>query len=301
MSTSRAGSVDFNASLAEKVQIVNEMLDRLLAELQGIPDDLRKALAYTLSAPGKRVRSALVLWCCELIAGQENADARIAAGAIEMVHTYSLVHDDLPAMDDDDLRRGRPTCHRAFDEGTAILTGDALLTLAFQLLADRVDDPSLSVRLISELARAAGPAGMIGGQMADLKAEKLAGTVEMLEYIHTNKTAKMFRCATVMGGLCGRASDGQLAMLGEYGLKIGLGFQIADDILDVSASSEQLGKTAGKDIQAAKCTYPAVVGIEKARKLEGKLAEGAVAALGSFDARADVLRELAMALLDRSR
>jgi geranylgeranyl pyrophosphate synthase len=142
---------------------------------------------------------------------------------------------------------------------------------------------------------------MIGGQMADLKAENTAGTVAMLEYIHTNKTAKMFRCAALMGGLCGRASEGQLASLSEYGLKIGLGFQIADDILDRSASSEQLGKTAGKDLQAAKCTYPAVVGIEKARELERRLAEEAVASLGGFDGRADVLRDLAIMLLDRSR
>ena len=301
MSASEAANQDFNVALSRKVRTVNETLDRLLAEQEGIPEDLREAIAYTLSAPGKRVRSALVLWCCELIAGQENADARLAAGAIEMVHTYSLVHDDLPAMDDDDLRRGRPTCHKAFDEGTAILTGDALLTLAFELLADRIDDAALSVRLIRELARAAGPTGMIGGQMADLKAENTAGTVAMLEYIHTNKTAKMFRCAALMGGLCGRASEGQLASLSEYGLKIGLGFQIADDILDRSASSEQLGKTAGKDLQAAKCTYPAVVGIEKARELERRLAEEAVASLGGFDGRADVLRDLAIMLLDRSR
>ena len=301
MSASEATNQDFNVALSRKVRTVNETLDRLLAQQEGIPEDLRQAIAYTLSAPGKRVRSALVLWCCELIAGEENAEARLAAGAIEMVHTYSLVHDDLPAMDDDDLRRGRPTCHKAFDEGTAILTGDALLTLAFELLADRIDDAALSVRLIRELARAAGPTGMIGGQMADLKAENTAGTVAMLEYIHTNKTAKMFRCAALMGGLCGRASEEQLASLSEYGLKIGLGFQIADDILDRSASSEQLGKTAGKDLQAAKCTYPAVVGIEKARELERRLAEEAVASLGGFDGRADVLRDLAIMLLDRSR
>jgi geranylgeranyl diphosphate synthase type II len=200
-----------------------------------------------------------------LIAGRYNAEARTAAAAIEMVHTYSLVHDDLPAMDDDDLRRGRPTCHKAFDEATAILTGDGLLTLAFEVLADGIGAAALAVRLIGELARAAGPAGMIAGQVADLKAESTVGSVAMLEYIHTNKTAKMFRCAATMGALCAGASGEQLRTLGQYGLKIGLGFQIADDILDVSASSEQLGKTAGKDLKAAKCTYPAVVGIEKAR------------------------------------
>lgn len=300
MSSSTTHS-DFGASLAEKVRIVNETLDGLLAGQQEIPQDLRKALYYTLIAPGKRIRAALVLWCCEVVAGRDNANARLAAAAIEMVHTYSLIHDDLPAMDDDDLRRGRPTCHRAFDEATAILTGDGLLTLAFEILADEVDDPALAVKLISELARAAGPAGMIAGQIADLQAENTAGSIEILEYIHTNKTAKMFRCATLMGALCGGAAPGQLEALACYGLKIGLGFQIADDILDVSASSEQLGKTAGKDAAAAKCTYPAVVGIEKAKELERTLARDAVTAVEPFGDRAGLLRQLALVLLDRNK
>jgi geranylgeranyl diphosphate synthase type II len=301
MLSSRATNLDFNASLSEKVQIVNDTLQQVLARQQDIQEDLRQAMHYTLSGPGKRIRSALVLWCCELIAGRENAEARTAAAALEMVHTYSLVHDDLPAMDDDDLRRGRPTCHKAFDEATAILTGDGLLTLAFEVLADGIGDAALAVKLIGELARAAGPAGMIAGQVADLKAESTVGSVAMLEYIHTNKTAKMFRCAAAMGALCGGASAEPLRILGEYGLKIGLGFQIADDILDVSASSEQLGKTAGKDLKAAKCTYPAVVGIEKAKELERQLAHEAVALLEPFGAEAAVLRQLALALLKRNK
>jgi len=301
MPSSRAAHLDFNAALAEKVRIANESLHQILAGQQEIQKDLQEALRYTLSGPGKRVRSALVLWCCELVAGRDNANARIAAAAVEMVHTYSLVHDDLPAMDDDDLRRGRPTCHKAFDEATAILTGDGLLTLAFEVLADQIDDPLVAVKLIGELARAAGPAGMIAGQMADLKAENTVGTIAMLEYIHTNKTAKMFRCATTMGALCGGASPEQLDALGRYGLKIGLGFQIADDILDVSASSEQLGKTAGKDVKAAKCTYPAVVGLERAKELERQLAREAVALLEPFGAGAETLRQLPVVLLDRNR
>jgi geranylgeranyl diphosphate synthase type II len=292
---------DFDHSLSERVRIVNDALDRLLAEQKEIPEDLQQALRYTLSSPGKRIRPALVLWCCELVGGRDNADARLAAAAIEMVHTYSLVHDDLPAMDDDDLRRGRPTCHKAFDEATAILAGDGLLTLAFEVLADGVSDPRLAVSLVRELAQAAGPAGMIAGQIADLKAENTVGTVEALEYIHINKTAKMFRCATLMGALCGGANAGQLETLGRYGLKIGLGFQIADDILDVSASSEQLGKTAGKDVAAAKCTYPAVVGMERAGELARSLAHDAVTALEPFGDRAEILRRLALALLDRNR
>jgi len=300
MLSSRAANLEFDTSLTEKVQIVNDALHQVLTEQPDIQKDLQESLRYTLSGPGKRIRSALVLWCCELVAGRDNANARIAAAAVEMVHTYSLVHDDLPAMDDDDLRRGRPTCHKAFDEATAILTGDGLLTLAFEVLADKIDDPVLAVKLIGELARAAGPAGLIAGQVADLKAENTVGSVPMLEYIHTNKTAKMFRCAARMGSLCGGADPEPLEALGQYGLKIGLGFQIADDILDVSASSEQLGKTAGKDVKAAKCTYPAVVGIETAKELERRLAQEAVALLQPFGAAAEILRQLAVVLLDRN-
>ena len=292
--------MSFNSQLQQKAQFVDELLKRLLASQQ-IDGQLKDALSYTLSAPGKRLRSVLVLWCCELIGGQVNHNAEIAAAAIEMVHTYSLIHDDLPAMDNDDLRRGLPTCHKAFNEATAILTGDALLTLAFEILAKEVDEPAVAVKLISQLAQDAGPAGMIAGQIADLEAENGKGDKELLEYIHTNKTAKMFRCATVMGAICGGATNGQLEVLSEYGLKIGLGFQIADDILDVSATSEHLGKTAGKDAKAEKCTYPSIVGIEEARQLEKELAEEAMAALKDFGRKADTLRQLAMALLKRTR
>jgi len=218
-----------------------------------------------------------------------------------MVHTYSLVHDDLPAMDDDDLRRGRPTCHKKFDEATAILAGDALLTLAFEILAKEIDEPTIAVRLIGELAGAAGPAGMIAGQLADLKAEKGQGGEEMLEYIHANKTARMFRCAAAMGAISGDANENEYKSLCEYGFKLGLGFQIADDILDVSASSEHLGKTAGKDAKAGKRTYPAVIGVEKSKQLAKKLADEAVMILEPFGPEADTLRKLAIALLERTR
>jgi geranylgeranyl diphosphate synthase type II len=307
-------NMDFNTLLHEKAEFINHTLAQLLASQQ-IDSKLKEALKYTLGTPGKRVRSALVLWCCELAGGRVNRNAEIAAAAIEMVHTYSLVHDDLPAMDDDDLRRGLPTCHKAFDEATAILTGDALLTLAFEILAKEVDEPTIAVKLIGQLAQDAGPSGMIAGQMADIKTSMLdtgcsssiqnlarrGGQVSRIEYIHTNKTAKMFRCAAAMGAICGGASKQQIDQLSEYGLKIGLGFQIADDILDVSASSEQLGKTAGKDAKAAKCTYPAVIGIERARELEKKLADEAVAVLEPFGKKADTLRQLAMALLERTK
>ena len=292
---------DFNARLSEKAQFVNDTLSRLVARQTDISGDLKEAIKYTLEAGGKRVRSALVLWCCELISGRVNRNAEIAAAAIEMVHTYSLIHDDLPVMDDDDFRRGLPTCHKAFDEPTALLTGDALLTLAFEILAKEIDDSAVAVRLIGELAQAAGPAGMIAGQMADLEAENGRGSEEILQYIHTNKTAKMFRCAAAMGAICGMALDSDLDRLCEYGLKIGLGFQIADDILDVCASSEHLGKTAGKDAKAGKVTYPAVIGMEKSKQLGKKLADEAAAVLEPFGQRADTLRNLAIALLKRTR
>jgi geranylgeranyl diphosphate synthase type II len=292
--------MSFNSQLQQKAQFVDELLKRLLASQQ-IEGRLQEALSYTISAPGKRLRSVLVLWCCELISGKVNHNAEIAAAAIEMVHTYSLVHDDLPAMDNDDLRRGQPTCHKAFNEATAILTGDALLTFAFEILAKEVNEPAVAVKLISQLAHDAGPTGMIAGQIADLEAENGKGNKELLEYIHTNKTAKMFRCATVMGAICGGATDEQLEQLSQYGLKIGLSFQIADDILDVSATSEHLGKTAGKDAKAEKCTYPSIVGIEKAKELEKKLAEEAMAELVHFGTKANNLRQLVMAMLKRTR
>ncbi len=266
-----------------------------------MPGDLKGPLQYTLEAPGKRVRSALVLWCCELVGGRVNHNAEIASAAVEMVHTYSLIHDDLPAMDDDDFRRGQPTCHKVFDEGTAILAGDALLTLAFEVLAKEIDAPDVAVRLIAQLAQDAGASGMIAGQIADLKAQQSTGTKELVKYIHVNKTAKMFRCAAAMGAICGGATQKQFEGLCEYGLHVGLAFQIADDILDVTASSEQLGKTAGKDVKAAKCTYPAVVGLEKAKALQKKLTAGAIAELEPFGKKAETLRQFAEAMLERTK
>lgn len=294
-------SVHFKTQLDSIAKRVDEILHEVIKQQSGLNPDLREAMEYTLFAPGKRIRGALVLWSCELVSGQVNRNAEIAAGAVEMVHTYSLVHDDLPAMDDDDMRRGRPSCHKAFDEATAILTGDALLTLAFEILAKEVDDSDISRKLIGQLAESAGAGGMIAGQMADLKAEKVDGTIETLEYVQTNKTAKMFGCSVLCGGIAGRADTTELRRLWEYGLNVGLAFQVADDILDVCGSSEQLGKTVGKDLKSAKCTYPAVVGLEKSRQLEREFADKAVAALERFGPEADILRQLPIALLERGK
>ena len=297
----RSNQVDFKVALAEKAELVNSALTEVLQRQPDIVGQLKTAIKYSLKSPGKRIRGTLVLWCCELVAGAVNRDAQVASAAIEMVHTYSLVHDDLPAMDDDDLRRGQLSCHKRFDEATAILTGDALLTLAFEILATEISKPDIAVRLIRTLASACGPAGMIEGQMADLQSQNSRGTVDILRHIHINKTAKMFAAATAMGAIAGGANDEEIEHLLKYGLKLGLGFQVADDILDVSASSEQLGKTTGKDARQGKVTYPAVVGMAKSKRIAERLCEEAVESLDIFGARADILRQLAVTLLERTR
>lgn len=315
MMTTQHPEADFLDRLKAAAECVDGILRRVLEGDGRVDASLRQAMEYTLLAPGKRVRGVLVLWSCEAVAGSIHADAETAAAAVEMVHTYSLVHDDLPAMDDDDFRRGRPTCHKAFDEATAVLAGDALLTLAFEILSHDVADAAVAVRLIGELARAAGPAGMIAGQMEDLLAEgrgsgnagsntndnaPATNDEQLLKRIHINKTAKMFACAAVMGGLCGRADAVRLEALRRYGLKIGLGFQIADDILDVCGSSEQLGKTAGKDVKAGKATYPAIVGLDHSRALAERIATEAIKAVEPIGPSAKMLRQLATALPTRT-
>jgi geranylgeranyl pyrophosphate synthase len=292
-------SNNFDIELARMQRIVNSVLTAILREDRKIEKTLNGAIRYMLLDGGKRIRPAIVMWCCRLVSGKINHDAQIAAAAIEMMHTSSLIHDDLPAMDDDDMRRGKPSCHKKFDEATAILTGDALLILAFEILAKKISNPAVAVQLVGELAEAAGPAGMIAGQMADLKAEKIKGTKQIVEYIHINKTARMFRAAAAMGAICGHASEKHKNLLCKYGIKLGLTFQITDDILDVCSSTRQLGKTAGKDVKAGKATYPAVIGIEKSRAKARLLTSQAVAALEPFGKKTDALRRLAHILQER--
>lgn len=290
---------DFKTDLAQKASRINVVLMEILDRQGGVFPRLKEGMRYTLESPGKRIRAAVVLWACEAASGKVLPTAEIAAATVEMVHTYSLIHDDLPAMDDDNLRRGRPTCHKAFDEATAILTGDALLTLAFEVLARDIPDTAVSANLIRTLAAAAGPSGMITGQMADMEAEHTVGTVEVLRHIHLNKTARMFAAAAAMGGISGGADESRQGRLVQYGLEIGLGFQIADDILDISSTPDQLGKTPGKDQHQGKVTYPTVVGLEESRRILGQLTERAQQVLSSFDSRADRLRELARELAQR--
>jgi geranylgeranyl diphosphate synthase type II len=280
-------------------------VERVLADLfdrqTEIPPRLKEAMEYMMSGGGKRIRAALVSWACETVSGKLNRDAQVAAAAIEMVHTYSLIHDDLPAMDNDDMRRGKPSCHKQFDEATAILAGDALLTLAFEILSTEIKDSDTAMRMVRTLSEAAGPSGMIAGQVADMNSPHANGSMQRLQYIHMNKTAEMFAASTALGAIAGGATGEQLSAMIEYGMKIGLGFQIADDLLDITASTDQLGKTAGKDAEQGKLTYPALVGEEKSREIFEKLTCEAVSALQNFGDKAETLRQLAMELLKRTK
>jgi len=294
-------TMDFKTELIARAEEVNSTLTGLIEDQKPLSPLLSEAVRYCLNAGGKRIRAAVLLWCFKTLGGQPNKNAQIAAAAIEMVHTYSLIHDDLPAMDDDDVRRGQPSCHKRFGEATAILTGDAILTLAFEVLASEIDDSKIAMGLIKTLARAAGPAGMVAGQIADLENAGSKASLKTLMHIHTNKTAKMFEAAAAMGAIAAGAEKPNADRLAGYGLKIGLAFQITDDILDLSATSEELGKTAGKDSKQEKITYPAIVGIEKSKAAAEEITNDAIAHLSDFGPEADMLRQLAKQLLERTK
>lgn len=265
------------------------------------PDRLGQAMSYSLMAGGKRLRPVLCLLAAEACGG--NAEAALpAACALEMVHTYSLIHDDLPAMDDDDLRRGRPTCHKAFDEATAILAGDGLLTLAFEVLARHVQPAEAAAGCVRALAEAAGPEGMVAGQMADLQAEgRDDATLDALEAIHRRKTGALLRASLRMGAIVAGADETCLRALDAYGHAVGLAFQIIDDLLDVQGDEAKLGKRVNKDSQLGKWTYPGLLGIEGSRQRARQLAEEAVEALEPLGPRGERLRALALDLLERDR
>lgn len=296
------GAEPVNDYLSRRASEVNEWLECLVPSEEVEPRQLHRAMRYSLLAGGKRLRPALVLASGEAF-GAAADDLMPAACAIEMIHTYSLIHDDLPAMDNDDLRRGRPTCHKAFGEAVAILAGDALLTQAFRVLsADGPRrDPAKQVRVIREIATAAGSVeGMIGGQMADIENEGKPVDAETLEHIHRSKTGALFTAAAVIGGIIAGATEDQLAKLRAYGERIGLAFQIADDILDVTSTSERLGKTPGKDLVASKATYPSVHGIEASERRACELVDEAVAIISSIGPSTAVLGEIARFIVARS-
>lgn len=239
------------------------------------PKRLIEAMDYSLSAGGKRLRPMLVICGCEAVGGNIE-DALPVAAAFEMIHTYSLIHDDLPSMDDDDLRRGKPTCHKAFDEATAILAGDAMCTYAFQAILQGVPDAAKARDAAVELAKAAGLEGMVGGQVADLEGEGSEPDLEQLQYIHRRKTGALISSAVVCGGIMGGASTKQLDALRTYGQNIGLAFQVIDDILDETATAEELGKSPGKDQAAGKQTYPRLMGLSEAHTYADDLVKRAL-------------------------
>lgn len=267
----------------------------------GTPLELAEAMRYAALAGGKRLRPAMVHLAAEAVSdGAPTVDPMPAAMAVELVHCYSLVHDDLPAMDDDTLRRGRPTVHVAYGEAMAILAGDALLTDAFELLVTQVQSPATASALVGELARGAGGAGMIAGQVADMDLCKVPDGRDGLEYIHLRKTGALIVASLRMGGICGGADEARLDALGAFGRDLGLAFQVVDDLLDETESSEQLGKTAGKDAAAGKRTYPALLGLDAAARAAEQLSTRALSHLAPLGERAQTLHDLAGLLLRRT-
>ncbi len=295
-----ATGFDFKRYLEAGRQRVELALDAALGPER--PESLREAMRYSLLAGGKRLRPILCLASCELAGGDPQL-ALPTATALEMIHTMSLIHDDLPAMDNDDLRRGRPTNHKVYGEATAILAGDALLTRAFEMVALRSPGVPAErlLRVIGELSLAAGAPGLVGGQIVDLASEGQAVDLATLEYIHLHKTGALLQASVLSGALVAGADESLLAALRSYSRAIGLAFQIIDDILDVTASSEVLGKTAGKDLTADKTTYPKLLGLEESRRRAEALVQEACAVLAPWQAQAAPLLALAGYITARDR
>jgi len=281
---------------------VDEELERLLPPADHFPPSIHEAMRYSVFAGGKRLRPILFVESGRLLGGDERALLRMGS-ALELFHTYSLIHDDLPALDNDDLRRGKPTSHRAFGESTAILAGDALLTLAFEVLSSPGPPSELSkLRVIHELAHALGTeGGMVGGQVIDLQMAGQKVDSRTLEYIHSAKTGAFIRSAVRCGALCAQAGDEDLARLTTYGEKAGLAFQIVDDLLDVLGTAESLGKTVGKDNQQHKATYPSVHGIEASQRMASQLIEEACEVLEPYGPRAHILQGIAQYVAVRKK
>ena len=295
-----ADSFDFKAYLAKAKAKVEEALDQSLRPER--PESLREAMRYSLLAGGKRLRPILCLAACEL-AGGDAAQAMPTAVALEMIHTMSLIHDDLPAMDDDDLRRGRPTNHKVYGEAVAILAGDALLTRAFEMVALRSPgiQPERLLKVVGELSLVAGAPGLVGGQVVDLESEGQDVDLETLEFIHLHKTGALLSACVITGAMIGGADDALIKALRTYARGIGLAFQIIDDILDITASSEVLGKTAGKDLVADKTTYPKLLGLEESRKRAADLVREAKEILNPWADKAQPLLALADYITSRDR
>lgn len=295
--------MDLKVYLKEKIALVDAALEQYLPREAERPQSIHKAMRYSIFAGGKRVRPVLMLAACEAIGGQIDK-AMPAACAMEMIHTYSLIHDDLPAMDDDDFRRGRPTNHKVFGEAIAILAGDGLLTEAFKLMSDprfaAGIDPAARLGVIHEIATCAGTYGMVGGQVVDMESEgKLDMDLPTVQYIHIHKTGALIKASVVAGALLSGADDKQLAAIRRYGEAAGLAFQIADDILDIEGTTEEIGKDAGSDEARGKATYPAVMGLAAAKQEAQAMMDEAMLALEPLGAAAEPLRAIARYIVER--
>jgi geranylgeranyl diphosphate synthase type II len=292
---------DLKQYLEARRLTVEEALEVALPQQDGPETRVVEAMRYSLFAGGKRLRPILCLAASEAVGGDLKA-AMPAGCALEMIHTYSLIHDDLPAMDDDDLRRGKPTNHKVFGEAIAILAGDGLLTEAFVLLSDYNSLlPERAVQVIGVIAEAASYRGMVGGQVVDILSQNKRADLETVQQMHSRKTAALIAAATESGALAGKGSEAQVAALARYGRAIGLAFQIADDILDIEGDTELLGKTTGADEARGKVTYPAAVGLERSRQAANEMVNDALAALEGFDDRANPLRSLANYIITRKK
>jgi geranylgeranyl diphosphate synthase type II len=292
--------VDVKSLIQEGADLTDRALEMLIPSAQTVPASIHGAMRHSTFAGGKRLRPVLAMQAGITIAGALPKGIENLGAALEMLHTYSLIHDDLPALDNDDLRRGKPTCHVVFGEAIAILAGDALQTRAFEILSSLNCPPAATVQIIGLIANAVGTVdGMIGGQVLDLESERLKPTPELVEAIHRAKTGALIRVSVVSGGVFAGANAGDVARLDRFGRKAGLAFQIVDDILDMTVDSEQLGKTAGKDQATEKATWPAVYGIDQSRRDAAQLIDEAFAALEPYGSRADGLKAVARYLVER--
>ena len=294
-------SFDFKKYLDEKRQQVNQWLTDYINQRLDNRRPLCQAMSYSLMAGGKRFRPILCLAAAEAAGETDHPNVIMCGGALEMIHTYSLVHDDLPAMDNDKLRRGRPTCHVQFDEATAILAGDALLTLAFEIMADIAADHSMGARVMQHVSRAAGYQGMIEGQMRDLAAEGKTLDLDALKQVHEFKTGALIEAAVVSGALLARVGSAQIDALSEYAGNIGLAFQVTDDILNVEGDPDLMGKAAGTDLKRKKSTYPGLMGLEASKSFARELVNNALQAIAHFDTKAEPLAALANYIIERKR
>ncbi|MBW1998922.1 MAG: polyprenyl synthetase family protein [Deltaproteobacteria bacterium] len=298
--------MDLRSYLLEKKKIVDDALEEYCPRPEGPASELVKAMRYSLFAGGKRLRPILCMAGASTVGGEEAESIVLpVACALEMIHTYSLIHDDLPAMDDDDWRRGRPTSHKIFGEAVAVLAGDALLTEAFRLMAHQGScgrlDPHLLLRVISLVAVCAGHQGMVGGQAVDIESEGGEADASLVEFIHTHKTGTLILASVSTGAILGGGTKEEISAISSYGKKVGLAFQVADDILDVTGDRKTMGKDAGSDERKGKITYPSVLGLDKAEDIKRGLVKEAIEALDIFGQRADPLRYIAKYVAERNR